>query len=105
MSQISKVPTLTKMVRVLITIREFSLFLMLQIPSMPTITVTRMVHVSGHPHHRGEGKDLNDLTLLVTVVEGRQPTTLQNAFRKRNADNLGESTPTTPWWDTGKDLN
>ena len=30
-----------------------------------------------HPHHRGEGKDPNDLTRMVTVIEGRQPPTLQ----------------------------
>ena len=46
----TEVPTLTKIAGVLITIRELSLFLMLQIPEMPTIT--RMAHVA-HPHHRG----------------------------------------------------
>ena len=39
-------------------------------------TISRMVHVSHHPDHRGEGKDLNDLAGVVTSIEGRQPPTL-----------------------------
>ena len=75
MSQISRVPTLTNLAGVLLTIHELSLLLMLQIPKMPTII--RMVHVFHHPDHGGEGKDLNDLPRMVTVIEGRQPPTLQ----------------------------
>ena len=53
---------------------------------MPTIT--RMANVPRHPDRRGEGKDLNDLTGAVTVIEGRQPPTSReggslNAFSKR----------------------
>ena len=44
-------------------------------PKMPTIL--RMANVHGHSHHRGEGKVLNDLIRMVTVIEGRQPPTLQ----------------------------
>ena len=51
MSQISKVPLLIKMLCVIITIRELSVLLMLQIPQMPAIT--RMVQVPHRPHHRG----------------------------------------------------
>ena len=60
------------------------------------------MHVPHHPDHRGEGKDLKDLSQVVTVIEGRQPPTLQaeggglTVLQKRMLTVLGESTPTTP---------
>ena len=54
----------------LITTRELSLFLMLQIPKK--LAISRVVHVPHHPDHGGEGKDLNDLAGRVTII-GRQP--------------------------------
>ena len=92
MSQMSKVPTLTNLAGVLLTIHELSLLLMLQIPKLPTIT--GMVHVPHHSDHRGDRKDLNDLARMVTVIEGRQPPTIQGdgggLFKaKENADSFG----------------
>ena len=86
---------------------RIALLLMLQNPKMPTIT--RIVHVA---HHRGEGKDLNELARMVTVIEGRQPPTLQgeggvlNVFSKHNADCFGRKhTHHTTGRAGGKDLN
>ena len=67
MSQMLKVPMLTQNVGVLITIHELSLFLMLQIPKMPTITVSLPTQNNG-----GEGKDLNELTRSVTASVGKK---------------------------------
>ena len=35
-----------------------------------------------HPDHRGEGKDLNDLARMVTIIEGRQPPSFFGAGRR-----------------------
>ena len=95
MSQISTVPTLTNLAGVLLTIHELSLLLMLQIPKMQTII--RIVHVFHHPDHGGEGKDLNDLARMVTVIQGRQPPTHSgggglNVFSKRECRQFGQKT-------------
>ena len=99
MSQNSKVPTLRKMVGVLITMRKLSLFSMLQIPKRQQSQGAGACPPPPRP--RGKGKDLNDLTRMVTGIEGRQPGTSgaerwsEYFQQKIMLTVLGESTPTT----------